>query len=134
MLDRSITDRFAMARITISGNSLISLGKDRWDTTFPHFGEVCVDGCATCKPAVMRVNNPLSANTIFIGDGLSDRFAAQSANIVFAKSKLADHCMRNSIPYIEYRTLADVVTSLDKAFESLDVRLPQHLISQSEAA
>lgn len=133
MLDRYLTDPFEMARITISANSLISLGENRWATTFPHFDEVCIDGCATCKPAVMQLHNPFSANTIFVGDGLSDRFAAQSANFIFAKSKLVDYCYRNAIPHTSYGKLGEVAASLENAFESGTLSLPSHLISWSEA-
>lgn len=133
MLDRYLTDPFEMERITVSANSLISLGENQWATTFPHFDEVCVDGCATCKPAVMQLHNPFSANTIFVGDGMSDRFAAQSANFIFAKSKLAEYCYQNSITHTSYRSLNEVAESLEKAFESGTIMLPAHVLSWSEA-
>ena len=133
MLDRYLTDPFEMARITISANSLISPGNGRWATAFPHFDEVCSDGCATCKPAVMQLHNPFSANTIFVGDGLSDRFAAQSANFIFAKLKLSDYCYHNAIPHNTYRSLSEVAGCLETAFESATPSLPGHLISWSEA-
>lgn len=133
MLLRYLPDPRDMARVTISANSLIPKDIDQWETAFPYFDEVCVDGCATCKPAVMQLHNPLSANTIFVGDGLSDRFAAMTANVVFAKSKLADFCHQNSIPSTTYRTLTQVAKSLDEASEAISVTLPGRLIAMSEA-
>ena len=133
MLGQYLTDPFDLARVTVSANSLISLGKDQWDTVFPSFDASCVDGCATCKPSVMELHNPFSAKTIFVGDGLSDRFAAQVANVVFAKSKLADHCYQNSISHSTFRNLEQVARSLKKEFESVDRGLPDHMISWSEA-
>ena len=133
MLGRYISDPFEMKRITISANSLVSVNKDRWDTLFPYFEKACTDGCATCKPAVMRSHNPFSATTVFVGDGLSDGFAARTADIVFAKSKLADYCRKNSIPHIDYRGLAQVAETLEVARKSIAMRIPDHSISWSEA-
>ena len=133
MLERYLSDPSEMERVTISANSLFSLGGDRWDTTFPHFEEVCNDGCATCKPAVMQLYNPFSVNMIFVGDGLSDRFAAEEANLVFAKSKLADHCQQNSIPYTAYQTLAEVADCFERALQSSALLIPEYQVSWSEA-
>lgn len=47
--------------------------------------------------------------TIFLGDGLSDRAAAEAADVVFAKRSLAEHCRVNSIPFTEFQTFAEVL-------------------------
>jgi 2-hydroxy-3-keto-5-methylthiopentenyl-1-phosphate phosphatase len=133
MLERSLADPFDMARITISANSLVSLGGGRWDTAFPHTNPNCRDGCATCKPAVMRSHNPFSASTIFVGDGLSDKYAARAADVVFAKAKLADYCSENSIPHAEYRNLGQIAESLEKALESCARQIPNYRIAWAEA-
>ena len=133
LLERYVNDQFEMERVTISANSLYSLGGDRWDTSFPYFEEVCMDGCATCKPAVMQLHNPYSANMIFVGDGLSDRFAAEEATVVFAKSKLAAHCHKNMIPHIAYRTLTDVANSLENACALTDIQIADPMASWGEA-
>ena len=49
---------------------------------------------------------------IFIGDGLSDVCALEVADIVFAKNRLAEHCEKNNINFIPYRTLNDVVLTM----------------------
>ena len=85
-----------------------------WRTEFPYFHQTCGHGCATCKPAVMRLLNPTNALTIFVGDGLSDRYAVESADLVFAKNQLADHCREQSIAHISYRDLSDVAGQLDR--------------------
>ncbi len=45
---------------------------------------------------------------IFIGDGLSDRQAAEVADEVYAKHSLTEYCREQAIAHREYETLADV--------------------------
>ncbi|PYS76595.1 MAG: phosphatase, partial [Acidobacteria bacterium] len=84
----------------------------RWHVEFPYFAEGCAHGCATCKPAVMRRLNRNGARTVFVGDGLSDRYAAESADLVFAKAKLADYCRARSIAHVFYEDLGKVAAYL----------------------
>jgi 2-hydroxy-3-keto-5-methylthiopentenyl-1-phosphate phosphatase len=86
----------------------------RWLATFRHPLEPCAHGCATCKPAAMERLNATDALTVFVGDGLSDRYAATSADVVFAKDKLATYCERASIPYAPFGTLAAVADGIDQ--------------------
>jgi 2,3-diketo-5-methylthio-1-phosphopentane phosphatase len=83
-----------------------------WRTEFPFFQQTCAHGCATCKPAVMRLLNRANAPAIFVGDGLSDRYAVQSADLVFAKNGLAAYCSENSVEHTSYNTLGDVAQHL----------------------
>ena len=119
MLRKAINDPAAIANVGVWANELIPTGKDRWRTNFPHLPNVCGDGCATCKPAVMKMNNRTGAPTVFIGDGLSDRFAAKSADVVFAKEKLVDFCGKNDILYHHYDNLQQISDSLRSAYESV---------------
>jgi 2,3-diketo-5-methylthio-1-phosphopentane phosphatase len=84
-----------------------------WRTEFPFFHQTCGHGCATCKPAVMRLLNPTNAPALFVGDGLSDRYAVDSADLVFAKNGLATHCNENGIEYASFENLNDVAAHLD---------------------
>ena len=125
MLSKAFGDVEYIAEIEIYANSLKPISKNSWETDFPYFETVCGDGCATCKPAVMRLKNPLNQSPIFVGDGLSDRFAAQSADVVFAKKKLAEFCDQNRIPHIKYFNLEQVAESLSDAFEPVLVPIFQ---------
>ena len=137
MLRKMIEDPQKIAAIGVWANELIPTDKDRWRTNFPHMRNICGDGCATCKPAVMKMNNRTQAPTMFIGDGLSDRFAAQYASVVFAKHKLAEFCRRNHILHDQYANLKQISVSLRKACESAAVgengRLLQLELSPVEA-
>ena len=83
-----------------------------WRTEFPFFHQTCAHGCATCKPAVMRLLNRANATAIFVGDGLSDKYAVESADLVFAKNALAAYCSENSVEHTSYNTLGDVAQHL----------------------
>jgi len=85
-----------------------------WRTEFPFFHQTCGHGCATCKPALMRLLNRTNAPAIFVGDGLSDRYAVESADLVFAKDGLAAYCADHSIEYVPYQNLGDVAAHLDR--------------------
>jgi 2-hydroxy-3-keto-5-methylthiopentenyl-1-phosphate phosphatase len=84
-----------------------------WRVEFPYFAETCAHGCATCKPAVMRRLNRVGATSIFVGDGLSDRYAAESADLVFAKKRLAAYCRERSIAHVAYDELGKVAAYLE---------------------
>ncbi|MCU1266816.1 MAG: phosphoserine phosphatase [Acidobacteria bacterium] len=97
----------------ISASRLVLEG-DVWRTEFPFFHQSCGHGCATCKPAVMRLLNHTNAPVVFVGDGLSDRYAVECADHVFAKSGLAAYCRNNSIEHTAYQSLEEVATVLDR--------------------
>ncbi len=84
----------------------------KWEPAFPHSGTFCQHNCATCKPQIIKNLNPKNAPTIFVGDGLSDRYAAQAADLVFAKKGLAKYCPSQNIKFAEYESLHDVNAKL----------------------
>jgi 2-hydroxy-3-keto-5-methylthiopentenyl-1-phosphate phosphatase len=90
--------------------------RTRWRTDFPFYPKMCGHGCATCKPAVMRALNPSGALAIFVGDGLSDRYAIDAADVVFAKDSLAAYCVGHNIAHLGFGDLADVAMRIDRAF------------------
>lgn len=85
-----------------------------WCTEFPFFHQTCGHGCATCKPAVMRLLNSTNAPAVFVGDGLSDQYAVESGDLVFAKNELARYCRENSVKHTSYNDLGDVAAYLDR--------------------
>lgn len=112
---------------TISGmricaSHLEPAGGSAWRVSFPYFADDCAHGCATCKPAVMAELNPAGAPSVFVGDGLSDRFAVQAADVVFAKQKLAAYCGAQAVGYVPYSTLDDVASALDRMMRTGGIR------------
>jgi 2-hydroxy-3-keto-5-methylthiopentenyl-1-phosphate phosphatase len=72
----------------------------------PNGHPTCV-GCGTCKmQAVLdaREDGPVA----FVGDGVSDRFAALCSDVVFAKGALPRYCDDHGIPYVPWSDFGDV--------------------------
>lgn len=86
-----------------------------WHLKFPYFTQTCAHGCATCKPGLMRLLNREGAPAIFVGDGLSDRYAAAEADLVFAKNGLAAYCRQQEIEYLTFDELDEVAGWLIEA-------------------
>jgi 2-hydroxy-3-keto-5-methylthiopentenyl-1-phosphate phosphatase len=53
---------------------------------------------------------------VFIGDGLSDRAAAEAADEVFAKHSLAEYCRERRINCHTYQTFNDILKRLQERF------------------
>ncbi len=108
-------NNFSHREMRICASQLESRGNHEWTVSFPFFAQSCAHGCATCKPAVMSLLNRANVPTIFVGDGLSDRYAAGSANLVFAKKGLAEYCLEEQIAHVTYNNLGDVASNLETA-------------------
>jgi len=83
------------------------------EVDFPNWPKVCVHGCATCKPEVMRRVRGQNRPVIFIGDGLSDRFAVEEADLVFARDKLLAYCREHELACTAFETFGEIERSLE---------------------
>lgn len=70
--------------------------------------ESCSCTTASCKRNVVLNNSSDEDILVYIGDGMTDFCAAEHCDIVFAKSKLANYCRENKIPYYPFRTFFDI--------------------------
>jgi len=70
--------------------------------------------CANCKKFVMDKKREGADFVIYIGNGLSDRCAAEHADLVFAKDSLLKYCHEKGIPYIAYENFGEIVEYLKK--------------------
>ena len=89
-----------------------------WIVDFTSVDHPCAHGCGTCKPAAMTRLNATNGPTIFVGDGLSDRYAVACADRVFAKGTLAAYCDEQALSYIPYNNLGTVARRLDHLLQS----------------
>ena len=120
----SIIDRvFAASRVDVRDLGIrifashleFKSGVPSWN--FPYaFG--CAHGCGTCKPEIIRRLLAPRTVSVFIGDGRSDRFAAECADEVFAKGWLHTYCAGAAIPYQPFSNLSDVLPHLGAIHES----------------
>jgi 2-hydroxy-3-keto-5-methylthiopentenyl-1-phosphate phosphatase len=78
---------------------------------FPHENESCECGrCGTCKVFPILAAKTRGRFTVMVGDGTSDTYAANAADLVFAKEELAAWCSERRIPFRPFQTLSDVET------------------------
>jgi 2,3-diketo-5-methylthio-1-phosphopentane phosphatase len=104
-------------------NTLIFTGSGL-DTAFSNSKPDC-DTCATCKVGLLNRLRKAGEKVVVIGDGFSDHYIAQCADIVFAKHKLRSFCEKNIIPFHPFETftdiigkMKDIITSEEEVFES----------------
>ena len=84
----------------------------RLAASFPNCSPPCEHGCATCKPRIIRRLGHKHRPIIYIGDGLSDRFAVGESDVIFAKRQLLAHCRQAGIGCHPFDTFADVEAAL----------------------
>jgi len=79
---------------------------------YPNGHATCV-GCGTCKmQAVLDAQE--QGPVAFVGDGVSDRFAALYSDVVFAKDSLIRHCEEHGIAYMDWHDFDDVRRALQR--------------------
>jgi HAD superfamily phosphoserine phosphatase-like hydrolase len=82
---------------------------------FPNRNPGCECGlCGTCKRAPILAAKARGRTIVFVGDGISDRRAADLADVLFAKDLLASWCDEQKLPYVPFETLTDVATTLSE--------------------
>ena len=105
-----------------NGRHLFSTGLEfeagGFRATFPHSNHGCKHGCATCKPAIIRKVRKKQQPVIFIGDGLSDRFAVEVADVVFAKQELLAYCREHGVSCRPFDTFGDVQKEMAEMIET----------------
>lgn len=77
------------------------------ELSFPYYDKGC-GVCGNCKKLHVQKYKDDSRTIIYIGDGLSDRFAARASDVVFAKSELRDYLMQNNVDFISFTDMSDV--------------------------
>ncbi len=82
-------------------------------TSFPHAASPCEHGCATCKAAILRRLGRGRYPIIYVGDGLSDRFAVEESNLIFAKRQLAAYCREQGVACHPFETFAEIERALE---------------------
>jgi 2-hydroxy-3-keto-5-methylthiopentenyl-1-phosphate phosphatase len=105
-------------------SSLAVEGK-RLVTSFLHGPEPCQHGCATCKAAIIERLRQNHHPVVFIGDGLSDRFAVEVSDVIFAKRQLLAYCSDKDIVCRAFETFADVQKQMAEAIAAANPPAPR---------
>lgn len=85
----------------------------------PHGHRECRQ-CGICKAQVIQSPLPAAERTIFIGDGSTDRFAAEVADIVFARHRLLAYCQKQGIPCFPFDEFRPVTARLKRWLEGVE--------------
>lgn len=126
ILARTVTDASLLAALPVFANRL-EFVEGRFKASFP--AEACSHGCANCKPAVIAREKDKDDYVVFVGDGLSDRFAARASNLTFAKGKLLDFCRSEKLLHREYAGFAEIEEWLKKCHAGQAAMHQLHLYS-----
>jgi HAD superfamily phosphoserine phosphatase-like hydrolase len=74
--------------------------------------------CGTCKRERVREHHRRGNVVVFIGDGMSDRYGAAHAEMIFAKGRLARLCDEEGWPYAPWQTFGEITRWTEDAFGS----------------
>lgn len=72
------------------------------------------EGCGHCKVEVVEKMRARGRKVLFIGDGLTDRCAAEKADLILARSQLARYCREKGLPYYGFRDFSQIKSILPK--------------------
>lgn len=110
-IDR-ILRREGLNHLPVFANEWVAPGELAW----PHANPVC-DRCGCCKAAVVRRLRQAGSRIIYLGDGVSDLYAAGFADWVFARDRLAMHMEEHRSPYFPLTSFADPLALLSENLE-----------------
>lgn len=87
----------------------------------------------SCKKETLQGCRKEYDNIVYIGNGLSDRWAAREADFVFAKDSLYTTCVDEDIPCHFYQDFRDILGDMRKVIRGVIFDLDGTLIDASEA-
>jgi 2-hydroxy-3-keto-5-methylthiopentenyl-1-phosphate phosphatase len=76
------------------------------------YGHATCRLCGICKAQTVRETFPDGRRSVFIGDGSTDKYAAEVADIVFARKRLRTYCETSGIPHYPFEEFAPVTEQL----------------------
>lgn len=120
-LDRHFRSSLFASSLRVEGRRLIP--------SFPHSPVPCEHGCATCKAELIHRLRGSGRPVVFVGDGMSDRFAVENADVVFAKRHLLAHCRENGIACHPFETFKDVQAGLEKLLAPVPARRDRQAVA-----
>lgn len=114
-LDRlieAVLRRHGLSSIPIVSNRLVCDGNGSLSLSFPYASPDCLIGAGSCKCAVATFFGLSPKETIFIGDGRSDRCISTMAHKVYAKGRLREWCDLQGVACEPFETLTEVTEDL----------------------
>ncbi len=111
-LIEAVLRRHGLSSIPIVSNRLVCDGNGSLSLSFPYASPDCLIGAGTCKCAVATFCGLSLKETIYIGDGRSDRCISTVAQKVYAKGGLREWCDLQGVACEPFETLTEVTERL----------------------
>lgn len=92
------------------------------------YGHATCRLCGICKAQLVHNADHQPIRTAFAGDGSTDRYAAEVADIVFARRRLRTYCDRAEIPYVAFDTFEPVTAQLERWLSGADPLPPRRRV------
>jgi len=102
------------------------------EISFPYSTEEC-GLCGTCKKKLVQIQRKEYDSVFFVGNGLSDRCAAQEADFAFAKDSLYTYCIKKEIACHFFKDFEEILNDLKKKIRGIVFDLDGTLIESYEA-
>jgi HAD superfamily phosphoserine phosphatase-like hydrolase len=111
-LIEAVLRRHGLSYIPVISNRLVCDGNGSLSLGSPYASPDCLIGAGTCKCAVASFFGLSLKETIFIGDGRSDRCISTMAHKVYAKAGLREWCDLQGVACEPFETLTEVTERL----------------------
>ena len=102
-----LLSKYHLSDVPFFSNHL-ALDHGKLKPEFPYYDEGCGQ-CGNCKVFHLTRGKQDGEQVVYIGDGYSDRWAAEKADVVFAKQDLLKYCREHGIACYEYGDFGDVL-------------------------
>lgn len=102
---RHVLNRHGLGYLPVFANQL-SGRPDSRILDQPWASSACTNRSGVCKCRVTRAGSPQPL--VYVGDGRSDFCIAEEADLLFARSTLARHCVDQGLAFIAYDSFGDV--------------------------
>jgi 2,3-diketo-5-methylthio-1-phosphopentane phosphatase/HAD superfamily hydrolase (TIGR01549 family) len=129
---RKILEMHHLSEIPFYANCTQFREDEGIDVSFPHSEKEC-GLCGTCKKKLVQIHQKEYDSIFFIGNGLSDRCAAQVADFVFAKDSLYPYCIKKDITCHFFKDFQEILNDLKKQIHGIIFDLDGTLIESYEA-
>ncbi|ATZ63739.1 MtnX-like HAD-IB family phosphatase [Acinetobacter bereziniae] len=113
---RYILSKYNLAHLPIIANHLVQVNEHQWRLEFPNTNMACKSASGTCKCKIAQ--NHHQEHIILIGDGRSDFCLAETADYVFAKKSLIQHCREKQILHTPFKKITEIHQPLEKLLKS----------------
>ncbi len=110
-IDRMLM-KHGLGYLEFRANQLLFDGDRITAVEFPWYDLRSCEMCGNCKRAHVEELAGKGFQTVYIGNGYSDRCPIEYADIVFAKGELLDHCRRINVDCIGFDNFRDVEREL----------------------